>query len=59
MDWIQLASAHDFRPGEKIVAMVPYKDMVIIATEYHVYIVKDGKLSLMEFEMLEIQRELS
>jgi len=49
----QLADLHDFKPGEKIVAMCPYKDMTIVATEYHVYIIKDGKISLMEFEIME------
>jgi len=38
---------------EIIVSMVNYKDMVIVATQWNIFSIKDGKLSPIEFEVQE------
>lgn len=37
-----------------IVSMVAYKDMMLVATQQNIYVIKDGKINLMEFEMQEV-----
>lgn len=42
---------HTFAKGEKIVSMLNYKDTTLVATDKSIYVIKDGKIRLMEFEV--------
>lgn len=54
---MQMQHFHEFAPGDKIISMVPYKDMIVVATDRSIYVIKDGKICLMEFEVQEIARK--
>ena len=42
--------------GQKIVSMVPWRDLVVVATEYDVYVISAGHKVLWEAEVQMIAR---
>lgn len=51
MNLERFANFQAIEPGAEIVSMINYKDMFIVATRQNIWVVKDGKIELMEFEM--------
>lgn len=51
-----LSNFRELTNEEKIISVVNYKDMILIATEHNIYAVKDGKIKLMVFEVVENKR---
>lgn len=54
MTYEHLMDFQTVEPGATIVSMLTYKDMVLIATQRSIYVIKDGKIELMQFEMQRI-----
>ncbi len=42
---------HSFKDGERVVSMLEFKGVIYLATNYHVYTMKNGKVTPIEFRL--------
>lgn len=49
MKWNEIPTL-DPNKDNRIIAMIPYKDMVLVALPSSLYLIKDGKIEEAEFE---------